>query len=115
MEERRLGPVVGLGTWNKFDGDVRLAREVVTAALHAGSRVFDSSPLYGAAEASLAAALAERSASSWSVSPSRDLSDHALRGRPRATHRFEPTADAVTGVPREGAESEPKVMLRRFE
>jgi diketogulonate reductase-like aldo/keto reductase len=60
MEERRLGPVVGLGTWNTFDGDVRLAREVVTAALDAGSRVFDCSPMYGAAEASLAAALAER-------------------------------------------------------
>jgi diketogulonate reductase-like aldo/keto reductase len=62
MEERRLGPVVGLGTWNTFDGDVRLAREVVTAALDAGNRTFDSSPMYGAAEASLAAALGDRRA-----------------------------------------------------
>jgi diketogulonate reductase-like aldo/keto reductase len=60
MEERRLGPVVGLGTWNTFDGDVDLAREVVTAALDAGCRVFDSSPMYGAAEESLAAALGDR-------------------------------------------------------
>ena len=27
MEERRLGPVVGLGTWNTFDRDERAARE----------------------------------------------------------------------------------------
>jgi len=60
MEERGLGPVVGLGTWNTFGGDVALAREVVGAALEAGTRLFDSSPMYGEAEASLAAALEER-------------------------------------------------------
>jgi diketogulonate reductase-like aldo/keto reductase len=60
MEERRLGPVVGLGTWNTFGSDARLARTVVDAALDAGCRVFDSSPMYGGAEASVAAALAER-------------------------------------------------------
>src|SRR4029453_11127605 len=60
MEERRLGPVVGLGTWNTFDSDVRLAEEVVTAAFEAGCRLFDSSPMYGGAEASVAAALANR-------------------------------------------------------
>ena len=57
MEARRLGPVVGLGTWNTFDGDAALAREVVGAAVAAGCRVVDSSPMYGGAEASLAAAL----------------------------------------------------------
>ena len=57
MEERRLGPVVGLGTWNTFDADASLAREVVGAALDAGSRVVDSSPMYRGAERSLAAAL----------------------------------------------------------
>jgi diketogulonate reductase-like aldo/keto reductase len=56
-EERRLGPVVGLGTWNTFDRDRRAAQEVVGAALDAGCRVFDSSPMYGGAEASLGAAL----------------------------------------------------------
>jgi diketogulonate reductase-like aldo/keto reductase len=60
MEERRLGPVVGLGTWNTFDGDAPLARDVVEAALDAGARVFDSSPMYRGAEASLGNALAGR-------------------------------------------------------
>lgn len=57
MEKRRLGPVVGLGTWNTFDGDASLARDVVEAALDAGARVFDSSPMYRGAEASLGNAL----------------------------------------------------------
>ena len=60
MEERRLGPVVGLGTWNTFGSDARLAHAVFDAALDTGSRVFDSSPMYQGAEASLAAALAGR-------------------------------------------------------
>lgn len=60
MEERRLGPVVGLGTWNTFDGDERLAAEVVGSALAAGVRLFDTSPMYRGAEASLGAALRGR-------------------------------------------------------
>jgi diketogulonate reductase-like aldo/keto reductase len=60
VEERRLGPVVGLGTWNTFGGDDELARDVVQAAWSAGTRVFDSSPMYGRAERSLAAALEGR-------------------------------------------------------
>ena len=60
MEERRLGPVVGLGTWRTFGGDERLAQAVVDAALAAGVRCFDSSPMYGGAERALGAALAER-------------------------------------------------------
>ncbi len=75
MEERRLGPVVGLGTWNTFAGRRDLAREVVGAALDAGVRVFDSSPMYGDAEASLAAALEGRREDAivatkiWTASP----------------------------------------------
>jgi diketogulonate reductase-like aldo/keto reductase len=57
MEERRLGPVVGLGTWSTFDADAALAREVVDAALAAGTRLVDSSPMYGGAERSLGEAL----------------------------------------------------------
>ena len=53
MEERKLGPVVGLGTWNSFGGDHELAGDVVGAALGAGIRLFDSSPMYGRAERSL--------------------------------------------------------------
>ena len=57
MEERKLGPVVGLGTFATFEDNEALAREVVDAAFAAGVRVFDSSPMYGAAERSLGAAL----------------------------------------------------------
>ncbi len=60
IEERRLGPVVGLGTWNTFGSDARKAGEVVGAALAAGVRVFDSSPMYRGAEQSLGRALAPR-------------------------------------------------------
>jgi aryl-alcohol dehydrogenase-like predicted oxidoreductase len=57
IEERRLGPVVGLGTWNTFGSDVRNASQVVDTALAAGVRVFDSSPMYRGAEQSLGRAL----------------------------------------------------------
>jgi diketogulonate reductase-like aldo/keto reductase len=57
MLERRLGPVVGLGTWNTFETDEELADEVVAAAADAGVRVFDTSPMYRGAEQALAAAL----------------------------------------------------------
>jgi diketogulonate reductase-like aldo/keto reductase len=60
MEERRLGPVVGLGTWNTFGADAEHAHEVVGAALDTGARLFDSSPMYRGAESALAAALAGR-------------------------------------------------------
>jgi aryl-alcohol dehydrogenase-like predicted oxidoreductase len=46
VEERRLGPVVGLGTWNTFRDDARLARAVADAAFDAGVRCFDTSPMY---------------------------------------------------------------------
>jgi diketogulonate reductase-like aldo/keto reductase len=60
VEERRLGPVVGLGTWNTFDSDEALARAVVGSALEGGVRVFDSSPMYHGAEQALGAALGPR-------------------------------------------------------
>ncbi|HEY7003253.1 MAG TPA: aldo/keto reductase [Gaiellaceae bacterium] len=59
MERRNLGqtgvelPVVGLGTWLTFDlGPERqqVADRVVEAAFEAGTRVFDSSPMYGRAQ-----------------------------------------------------------------
>ena len=59
MEERRLGPVVGLGTWKTFDGDAALASGSSTRARRRRP-LFDSSPMYGGAEASLAAALEGR-------------------------------------------------------
>jgi diketogulonate reductase-like aldo/keto reductase len=57
MEKRRLGPVIGLGTWRTFDHDVSLARDVVSAALDSGTCLIDSSPMYGGAERSLGVAL----------------------------------------------------------
>ena len=60
MDERRLGPVIGLGTYETFLDDESLATDVVKAALGAGTTVFDSSPMYGAAEASLGSALRDR-------------------------------------------------------
>lgn len=69
MEQRGFGetgwqvPVVGLGTWQVFDvdpsGEPRAA-EVVDGALAGGVRLFDSSPMYGRAEAVLGRALGER-------------------------------------------------------
>ncbi len=66
MEERALGatgirvPVVGTGTWRTFDvGDAAEegSRSVVDTALANGSRLFDSSPMYGRAERVLGRAL----------------------------------------------------------
>lgn len=57
IEERRLGPVVGLGTWNTFDADAALACEVVGAAVEVGVRLVDTSPMYRGAEGALGAAL----------------------------------------------------------
>jgi aryl-alcohol dehydrogenase-like predicted oxidoreductase len=59
MERRSLGstgvdvPVVGLGTWLTFDVGPDLqqvADEVVETAYRSGTRVFDSSPMYGRAQ-----------------------------------------------------------------
>jgi diketogulonate reductase-like aldo/keto reductase len=60
MEERRLGPVVGLGPWATFEGDAALARNVIRAALAAGCRLVDTSPMYGDAEAAMSEVVRER-------------------------------------------------------
>jgi aryl-alcohol dehydrogenase-like predicted oxidoreductase len=70
MEARRLGragleaPVVGMGTWRTLDVRGSRAEEqahlVVAEALAHGTRLFDSSPMYGEAERVLGDALADR-------------------------------------------------------
>jgi aryl-alcohol dehydrogenase-like predicted oxidoreductase len=85
MDERPLGttdltiPAVGMGTWRTFDvrgaADEASRRGIVDAALASGSRLFDSSPMYGEAERVLGAALAGRRREAivatkvWSSSP----------------------------------------------
>lgn len=69
MERRRLGengpalPVVGLGSWLTFDVDEAeqdMVNAVVEAAWREGTRLVDSSPMYGQAQARLSRALAPR-------------------------------------------------------
>jgi aryl-alcohol dehydrogenase-like predicted oxidoreductase len=69
MQRRRFGrsgwdvPVIGLGTWQTFDVGAEgeaAAREVVDVVWEAGTRLFDSSPMYGRAQQVLAGALGER-------------------------------------------------------
>jgi diketogulonate reductase-like aldo/keto reductase len=81
MEERRLGPVVGLGTWNTFGGDEGVAREVVAAALDAGCRFIDSSPMYGGAEHALGAGLKLLESRDQAIVATKIWADSAERGR----------------------------------
>ena len=69
MEKRRFGrsglelPVIGLGTWLTLDlapEQEAQAVHVMDAALSAGIRVVDSSPMYGRAEGVLGRALGQR-------------------------------------------------------
>ena len=54
-------PIVGMGTSKTLDtDDLQLAGEVVSAALDAGTTLFDTSPMYGKAERTLGAALERR-------------------------------------------------------
>jgi aryl-alcohol dehydrogenase-like predicted oxidoreductase len=65
MENRSLGqgrvsvPVVGLGTWRRLEAAAAAGRhrELIEAAVAAGIRLIDTSPMYGDAERLLAGAL----------------------------------------------------------
>ena len=70
MERRTLGPgglsvpTIGMGTWRTFDvrgeREERDRRDVVDAAIAAGTTLFDTSPMYGESERVLARALGAR-------------------------------------------------------
>jgi aryl-alcohol dehydrogenase-like predicted oxidoreductase len=70
MERRHLSnsglqlPVIGMGTWKTFDviypEEIEQRRQIVDVALAHGSNLFDTSPMYGAAERVLAATLEGR-------------------------------------------------------
>ena len=69
METRAFGssglevPVLGMGTWQTFDvppTDEGLARSALDAAWDGGTRLFDSSPMYGRSEGVLGRALGDR-------------------------------------------------------
>jgi aryl-alcohol dehydrogenase-like predicted oxidoreductase len=97
MEQRAFGssgltvPVLGLGTWRTFDvrgpAAEQNAQAIVERALAAGATLFDSSPMYGAAERVLAQGLGARRAAAlvatkvWasSAAEGRRQVDHALR------------------------------------
>jgi diketogulonate reductase-like aldo/keto reductase len=65
LENRSLGrghlgvPVVGLGTWRRLEAAAAAGQDggLIEAALAAGIRVIDTSPMYGAAERLLSAAV----------------------------------------------------------
>lgn len=92
MERRRLGrttlevPAIGMGTWQSFDTSQDRG-PIVDEAVAAGMNLFDSSPMYGRAEQTLAKALGNRRAEAivatkiWTASPSegRQQAEQALR------------------------------------
>jgi diketogulonate reductase-like aldo/keto reductase len=73
MERRSLGgatapvPVIGLGTWARLEAAAAggAVQSLIDGALDAGITVFDSSPMYGRAEALLSDALRTRRAEAF--------------------------------------------------
>jgi aryl-alcohol dehydrogenase-like predicted oxidoreductase len=92
MDRRRLGgtsidvPVIGMGTWRTFDTDED-RRPLVDVAIESGIDLFDSSPMYGRAETTVARTLQgirERvivATKIWTASAEEGQAqaDHALR------------------------------------
>ena len=103
MENRSLGrsgvsvPVVGLGTWRRLEAAAADGRdrELIDAAIGAGVRLIDTSPMYGAAERLLADALG-RQARTRSSSPTRSGPRPRKRAGPNSPARWTGTAAGST-------------------
>jgi aryl-alcohol dehydrogenase-like predicted oxidoreductase len=108
VEDRSLGatgvavPVVGLGTWRVFDLPASQQDEadaVVAAALDAGIRVVDTSPMYGRAEAVLGHALGERRHEAFVATKVWTSSADEGHGRTRPGAILAGASPAPAGVP----------------
>lgn len=92
LERRTLGrngievPVIGLGTWKTFDTDEDRT-PIVDEALAAGVNLFDSSPMYGLAEDTLAGAL--RGRRDQVLVATKVWTDSVAEGRRQAEHALE--------------------------
>ncbi len=102
MERRRFGraeldvAVVGLGTWTVFDVPPERedgARAVVEAAYDAGSRLVDTSPMYGRAEGVLGRALQASGRRAASIVATKIWTPSILEGR----RQFEAQLGAFEG------------------
>jgi aryl-alcohol dehydrogenase-like predicted oxidoreductase len=76
-------PVIGLGTWQTFDTAADRT-PIVDEALAAGINLFDSSPMYGQAEDTLAQALAGRR--DQAIIATKVWTDSESEGREQAVH-----------------------------
>lgn len=92
MERRQLGrtgidvPAIGMGTWRTFDTDED-RRPIVDEAIAAGIDLFDSSPMYGRAEETLARAL--DGLRSRALVATKVWTEDAAEGRRQARHALD--------------------------
>src|SRR5207245_10136703 len=83
---RSMSPVIGMGTWQTFDTREDRTR-IVDEALAAGTNLFDSSPMYGRAEDTLAKALDGRRAQAMIAT--KIWTGSASEGRAQAAHALQ--------------------------
>jgi aryl-alcohol dehydrogenase-like predicted oxidoreductase len=85
-------PVIGLGTWNVFDVPDRseeVTREVLAAAFAGGTRMVDTSPMYGRAEGVLGRGLAAAGLRAGAVVATKIWTPSAEEGRRQLRSQLE--------------------------